>query len=167
MKFFLSYTKKLLTRLLPRAIHSEMHLALNLLFLKLRKIFEKPAVSPTKSSKLPAELRTSEILRVESNKNKTKKKAISLNCLYECLQSLIKSLVLVNLNAGLPSKTEAKSKENEESNRTVELELRLYIFNEDLLFDIRYENQEFLAALTYILWQIISGFFQSIILSCK
>lgn len=137
-----------------------MHLALNLLFLKLRKIFEKPAVSPTKTAKQPAELRTSEILRVESNNNtksKSKRKAISLNFLYESLQNLIKSLVLINLNLGLPSRNEAKVQGNEESNKIVELELRLSIFNEDLLFDNRYENQEFLAALTYILWQIISG----------
>lgn len=138
----------MLNRVLTVSKNPNLHLTLNLLFLKLRKINEKKTVSPTRNTKGFSELRTSEFLRIET-KIKPKKAQLSLSSLYESLQTVVKSLVLFNLKEGL-------SKEITEKNSIIDMNLRILIFNDDLLFDVNHENQEFIAALTYILWQIIS-----------
>ena len=118
--------------------------------MKLRKISSKsshPILRKTPSNSQQKDLKTSDIFRFEE-----KNKRVNEDKIYEDFQRILKTLILFNFKVGYEGRGED----------LIEHDLRMLIFNEDLIFDRNYENQEFLCAFIYVLWQIIIRYIYSI-----
>ena len=135
--------KKTISKILNRKDPKEILWALNIILVKLRKIASKSHQNLKKSLSVSQfqDLRTSEFLRFSEKSPK-----ISEEKLNENLHVILKNLILANLKFAIEEMVE----------ETVENDLTMLVFNEDLVFDRNYENMDFLSALIYILWQVIS-----------
>lgn len=149
-------------KILNDKLFQEIPKVLNLIFLAMRKINEEITVSAFKTKDF--QLRTSDILK---SKERLEQMKLPKEKLYEILQALMKSLILIVLkNSDLIGDDKLLSEEIRKKipekcpNQIYEFldnQLELLIFNEDLVFDHHFENKDFLSALIFILWQKITS----------